>query len=245
MTKLTKFEIEAIGVNRTVVKNKEVKSGEPEEVLMPSLEEKQLVVNPRCLDTARTLIGCLQVNKTDDLRYGSVERKALLVVDDEKSWKVFGDLHLVEDQGKPENTAMRYQHAVIKDGTVYLRPLMKLASSEDHEIKAAAIELCKKAGIMEENSVGRPQRGAFSCPVMAMGRGCPMNTAGRCAHMSDSADCKIAGDACPLEGPACPLIKSGEGCPMDQWSGCAQLNKEGECGLGGRCALVKADGDEE
>lgn len=244
--KLTKFETEAVGVNRMKAVETKEAGGDPDEVVMPGLEDRHLVVNRRCLDEAKTLAGLRLVNEDDDLRIGAVERKELLAAADDKSWQAFGDMHLAEDVDKPEGTAMRYKHAVISRGRLFLKPLMRLAADGDPEVKAAAIEVAKAAGIMDENGIGRPQRAAFGCPVMQAGRGCPMNTAGRCAHLSDGEDCRIAGGPCPLAGPACPLMKAGEGCPLDQWSGCAQLDRDGGCRLGGDCALVKRnEGDEE
>lgn len=244
--KLTSAEKEAVGVTRPlVVESKQADA--VEEALAPGLEEKQLVVNADCVKAAGEAIAAGRVNTTDGLHVGSVERKALLVDDSDKSWKAFAGLHLAEDVGKPANTAMRYQHAVMRDGVVYAKALQKLAAGDNLEVAAAAIQLCKKAGIMMQDSVGRPGRGMFACPVMANGRPCPMSSVGRCNHLDDGGDCKIAGAACALSAgedePACPVMKAGEGCPMDQWSGCAQLNEDAECALQGSdaCQLVKAD----
>lgn len=242
--KFTPIENELMGRHRGLAAEPETKAASADDVLMPSLEDKQVVVNRRCVDEAKTLIGCLQVNKTEWPRMTEADRQAVL--GETKDWRAYGDLHLAVDESKPEGTRMRSLHQVIRAGVVYLQPLMKLAADGAPEVKAAAIELCKAAGIVEENSVGRPQRGVFACPVMAMGRSCPMNNAGRCAHLSDNDVCKISSLKCPLAGPACPLMAAGEGCPMDQWQGCAQLNAEGECGLqDSYCQLVKTDEEGE
>lgn len=221
-------------------------------VEMPGDEEKELVVNDDCVDAAAVAIGCLQVNYDDELRLVEVDRRAAL--GEKSDWRAYSTMFLAVDENKPEDTRMRFQVPVAKAGVVYAKAVKRACTHEVKEVADAAFALARKMNLVSDSqSVRRPQRGDFSCPVMQGGRSCPMNGAGRCCHLGDDGACKIAKAECPLSAgtdkAACPVMSAGEGCPMDQWSGCAQLDEDGGCKLrdGEHCCFVKEeeDGEEE
>lgn len=247
--KFTETENELMGVVRPLIAA-DKKSVDTGDVLAPGLEEKSVAVNADAVANIEHLIRFAQVEAEKTIGFDEAERKAML--GEKADWKAYGEHFLGVDETKPEGTRMRYMYAVVKDGRVYTKELVKAAGSEHREVAQAAWLLCKAAAMVpaEQGSM-KPVKSDMSCPVMATGRSCPMNSAGRCAHLSDGKDCKLQMDgmACALVDsgqPACPLMAGGEGCPMDTWSGCAQLDADGGCKLqdDSSCCMAKADAED-
>ena len=86
-----------------------------------------------------------------------------------------------------------------------------------------------------------------ACPIMADGQNCPMNAAGKCAHLGADNCCELqpsGASCCMMKGKAmaCPMMAGGEDCPMSGGScpqladnGCRALQAEGK-----QCCMIKS-----
>jgi hypothetical protein len=114
--------------------------------LMPSLEEKDIRVNQAAVEVIKTLIMAGKVNTVDRLVFEEGDRRQILGAEG-KDWKGYAGIHLAEDVTKPEDTRMRYMTPIVKDGIVYLKPLLKACGDRNEDVAAAAKQLCETAGV--------------------------------------------------------------------------------------------------
>lgn len=223
-----------------------------EDVLMPSLEEKDVKLCQAGAAYIEELVRAGKIDKMGTATLTEVERKSMLG-DRGDDYGLYAKHFLGEDVSKPEATRMRFAIPAVRGGVVQMRPLMKACNHDDADIRDTARRLCKMAGLTEGKDITRPQREKFGCPVMATGSSTPMNAAGRCRQLTETKGCNLKqggeGDCnmTDADGLRCPMMKAGEGNPMDGWQGCAEHSKDGYCSLQAgvvKCNMVKDDDSE-